>query len=331
MEERKHESNAYAAYLKDDKKILKSASGGVATALAEKVIDDGGYVVGVAYDKSYRKAEYVIVDDHKGIEKLKGSKYIEFDKSNIYRKVENLLKEGNTVLFFGLPCYIAGLYKVLKKEYINLVTCETICHGPTSAEVHKQYIEYLEKRYCSHIVEFSVRYKKAAWLPAYVYAKFENGKIYEEIFARTAYGYAFKVLSKKSCYNCHFKGKERTSDLTIGDFWGATEQDFFWNKLGVSVVLLHSKKGSDLLAGCKENIRLYETTWERAVEKNPMLLKSVECPVERERFEKLFNEKGLIYAYKKMLSNRERFIMVIYNLVPKKLIRILKTLSDFKE
>lgn len=49
---------------------------------------------------------------------------------------------------------------------------------------------------------------------------------------------------RPSCSECHFKGLERCSDFTLGDFWG------IWNikpemddHKGTSLVVVHSDKG----------------------------------------------------------------------------------------
>jgi hypothetical protein len=83
-EYKSHDIAVYAGYINDEMKLLQSASGGVATAISEKIITDGGYVAGVAYAKDFKKAEYIIVNKIEDIDRLKGSKYIESDKGNIY-------------------------------------------------------------------------------------------------------------------------------------------------------------------------------------------------------------------------------------------------------
>ena len=48
---------AYAGYIKTDE-LMKSASGGVASLLIQIVVEDGGVVFAVKYDKDYKKALY---------------------------------------------------------------------------------------------------------------------------------------------------------------------------------------------------------------------------------------------------------------------------------
>lgn len=48
-------------------------------------------------------------------------------------------------------------------------------------EVHRKFIEDLEKKYKSRVVSFNERYKKEGWVPSYLKVVFENGKVYEEL------------------------------------------------------------------------------------------------------------------------------------------------------
>ena len=309
----KHDVAVYGGYLNDNAKILQSTSGGIATALSEFMLQQGGYVAGVTYSNDMTKAEYVIIDSMSEVYKLKGSKYIDCDKKHIYDDVKKLIDGGQKVLFFGLPCIVGALYKFLGERPENLLTCELICHGPTYAKVHSDYIAFLEEKYKSKIVDFSVRHKKNAWTPGYLYARFKNGNIFQKPFYETEYGVAFSILGKKSCYHCKFKGNNRQADIMIGDFWGATEADVFWNKYGVSSIFAENEKGNSFLKATP-NIMLFETDFDRAVQDNQMVIKLKSPNIYRDRFESLMNEKGLIYAanhiygWKGILKKSKKFI-----------------------
>lgn len=305
MCEKPHDIAAYAAYLRDDSELLECASGGAATALARATIRNGGYVAGVAYTDDFSGARYVIVHTEEGLAALKGSKYIDAEKGTVYKDVQALLEQGEQVLFFGLPCVVAALKSVLKQEYDNLLTVELICHGPTDVRVHRQYVEHLETKYQSRLVDFSVKRKKGGWTPGYLYAAFENGQVYEERFYDTAYGYAFRAMAKKPCYSCKFRGDARVGDLTVGDFWGAVPEDPFWNKNGVSAVLVHTEKGLVRLRAA-EDIALFETTPQRIIEKNPSVVQPRTPRPETAKFTRLFEEKGLFYAVKHSKSWKVR-------------------------
>lgn len=322
----KHDVAVYGGYLNDNAKILQSASGGIATALSEFMLQQGGYVVGVAYSDDFYKAEYVVIDSISDVHKLKGSKYIDCDKKNVYSDVKKLLDAGQKVLFFGLPCIVGALYNFIGERHENLLTCELICHGPTYAKVHTEYIEFLEKKYKGKIVDFSVRYKNGTWTPGYLYAKFDNGHIFKKPFYETEYGFAFSILGKKSCYNCNFKGNGRKADIMIGDFWGATEADVFWNKHGVSSVFAETEKGNSFLKSTS-GITLFETSFDKAVQKNQMVIKSKTQHNYRDKFEELFSKKGLIYAVKHCYGWKGVLKNIVKKIIPYRMKPIIKTVA----
>lgn len=314
-EYKEHDVAIYGGYLDDESKLMQSASGGIATALTEYMLDQGGFVAGVAYSKDFYHAEYILIHDKSDVGRLKGSKYIECDKKNIYSDVKRLIESGEKVLFFGLPCTVAALYTFIGCRPETLLTCELICHGPTSSKIHQEYVAYLESKYKSKITDFSVRYKKDAWTPPYLYAKFDNGRIFKKPFYETEYGYAFSVFVRESCYHCMFKGNDRQGDIMIGDFWGATDKDKYWNRYGVSVVFAETNKGNGFLQSTP-GIKLFPTTFEKAVESNQMVIKSKQKAYMRNEFSKLLSEKGLIYAAKHSVSFKTRIKRTVLGIVP---------------
>lgn len=292
-----HDIAAYAGYVEDSQELLSCSSGGVATALARQMLRRGGYVAGVTYTPDFKEAVYAITNRPEELERFKGSKYCAVNMDTVYADVKALLDAGEQVLFIGLPCGVAGLRAYLKRDYDGLVAAELICHGPTPAKVHRQYVEHLEKTFGSPLAEFSVKRKKGAWTPGYLYAAFENGATYEKPFYHTEYGYAFATMAGKACYSCRFRGNNRTGDLMLGDFWGATEQDVFWNKEGVSSVLVHTEKGHELLLET-EDLRLFDTTFQKIVAGNPNIIRPRDSRPNRAKFEQLLESHDLFYAVK---------------------------------
>ena len=322
-EEKKHNIAVYAGYMEDNKELMECSSGGIATAISKNFIQNGGYVAGVAYSEDFYRARYEITNRIEDLERFKGSKYTEVYKGSIYKDAKALLDSGEKVLFFGVPCMVAAMKAFLKEDYENLITCDLICEGPTSAAVHEQYVKHLENRFGSKVTEFTVRRKKDAWVPKYLYAKFEDGQVFERNFRRTEYGYAFKVAGRESCYNCKFKGDNRKSDLTLGDFWGATEKDVFWNDKGVSLVFVHDEKAHKLLLNT-DCIKLFKSDFDRAVGENPMAIKSRKLRPEKKKFDKLFKKHGLIYAAKHSMKFKDRVSTWLKNIMPAWLEKLLK-------
>ena len=319
------ELKVYAAFCSNKLLLENSASGGVATALSVDVIKSGGYVAGVSYTSDFHDAEYILVNDLETLKKLQGSKYIRAKLNGIYEKVKNLLESGIYVLFIGLPCNIAGLKKYCKKDYQNLLTCELICDGPTKTEVHKQYIEYLEKKNGSKLDSFSVRHKKYGWPVSYLRAEFENGKVFSEEFYFTEYGYAFQLNKYEGCFNCQYKGLNYVGDLMIGDFWGAKDTDVFWNSDGISAILVRNERADKFLKSV-HSLVLFEENYERVVPNNKRIILPNENTRDRQEFSKCFNKDGLFLSVNKMMPRSRKMIIKIKRLCPSNIRRLVELL-----
>lgn len=318
-----HDVAVYGGYVNQHDKLMKSASGGIATALAEEMISRGGYVAGVAYTSDFRNAEYILTNNMADLERFKGSKYIDPIMNHIYQDVKALLEAGEQVLFIGFPCRVAALYQILGSRPDNLWTCELVCHGPTNPKVQSDYIDYLEQKYHSRVVDFSVRYKKKKWTPTYVYAKFENGKTFCKLLSETEFGYGFSVLAKEGCFQCKFKGNHRQGDIMVGDFWGASSKNTYWNPYGVSVIFAETQKGNAYLQSLS-NVRLFETTFEEAVKKNSKVITSRKKDRRCDQFSKLLKEHDLFYAMKHTMTTKDRIIRVLKKFIPQKLVPFVK-------
>lgn len=319
-----HNIKAFSGFYENADKLKKSASGGIASALAEKVISEGGIVFGVTYCDNYKNAKYIEISKHDEINLLKGSKYIHAEKGNIYKKVKTHVKQKQQVLFVGLPCEVAAVKSYLRKEYDNLITCDLICHGPTSPKVAEQYIDHLEQLHQSHLKFFSVRHKETGWTPVYMKAEFENNDIFIKPFSETEYGVAFVNMVRKSCENCSFKGDNRVSDLTIGDFWGITPSNKAYNKNGVSIILVNTEKGEKILREINE-FSLSEADINLAISSNPRL-NSSKPNAYRERFSDWFIRYGLFYACKKNMTFKQKIKKFIKMSTPKLLHPYMKTI-----
>lgn len=301
---------AYAGHYVDNKDLLKCASGGAASAIAEGFIKNGGVVISAGYSKDYKSALFYMIDDVNDINIIRDSKYFVTEKKvvvnenilSIYEFIAKLLVNKKSVLAIGLGCDIAAIYTYCKNHEIDtnqLYTIDLICHGPTFKEVHIGYIELLEKKYNSKIVNFSVKYKKKGWYPSYIYAQFENGKCFNEIWTDSIYKYAFDEFAREPCVDCKFKNENHRADLTVGDYWGIDKNKKVYNSAGVSAIIKNSEKGKELL----ENVDAMKFYLEPAelshiVNGNPMYEKSRI----RKRDSKLFLKNIKKYGLKKAVQ-----------------------------
>lgn len=237
---------AYAGYVNNEIELLSSSSGGIATAISKAFIEKfQGVVFGVRYSTNFKKTEYVCVDTNEGLEQLKGSKYSQSEKNDVYNSVVKQLEKGKKVLFIGLPCDVYALLRFCKNQD-NLYVCTLICHGVTSPKVLVEYLDsMLEVN--KKITKFSLRYKKMGWKPYYIFTELdEKEKIYEQ-FNTSMFGNAFLYLKRPSCNNCKIKRNTIHSDVTLGDFHNIVNTDHYYNKNGVSSIIIHNEKGKQLL------------------------------------------------------------------------------------
>ena len=79
-----------------------SSSGGVVTALAEKIIDKGGVVIGSASLEG--KVQHVIAQNSSELKALKGSKYVYSRNGKTYKEIKEILESKKIVLYVGTPC-----------------------------------------------------------------------------------------------------------------------------------------------------------------------------------------------------------------------------------
>lgn len=264
------EPKIYAIMNKDEEVINKSSSGGVFTALYEKIIGEGGYVVGVRYDENMR-AIYDIVNTIEECEKFRGSKYVSASIENVRNKVKEKLEEGKKVLFSGNPCQIVALRKYLGKEYENLYLVELICNSAPSPKVFRRYIEYLNNKFEKKVNNFEFRNKKNGWKKETVKITFEDGEEVYELGRYNNYHRAFMngFICRPGCYNCEFTGDTRKSDIVIGDYWGIDDVIPGINKdTGISVMKINTEKGEKIFNDIKEKMEYYESNFEDAYKKN---------------------------------------------------------------
>jgi coenzyme F420-reducing hydrogenase beta subunit len=292
-------TNIFACYRLDFEKRLKSQSGGIFALLAETILKQGGIVYGAAFDDDWN-LRHICVKDEKELLALQRSKYMQSDIDKIFFSVQHELSSGKRVLFSGTPCQIQGLKKFLRKDYDKLITIDLICHGVASPKVWNQYlVEYLKG---NRLVDFTVKdkIKKNA-----VVIRTDNGKENVEPYEQNAFtrGFCNNLFLRPSCHKCSFKGVERCSDITLGDFWGIERfYPEFADKYGISAALIHTEIGKNLFSSVEKSIKSIECTTEMLLNENPCVICSSKKNDNRDLFFKLWNQAGVIKSVKKILK-----------------------------
>ena len=278
----------YACINKDQDVKMSSSSGGVFSALAHWVINQGGVVYGAAFDDNF-KLKHQRAESIDGLDKFRSSKYLQSDTSGVFNKVKEDLEAGKQVLFSGTPCQIGGLYSVLDKKYDNLLTVDLVCHGVPSPMVWDKYLKFREQEAASVSDKVSFRDKKTGWKKYSLTIGFKNGDEYSKPLTEDLYmrGFLSHIFIRNSCTSCSFKNVHRQADITLADFWGVEKlyPDLNDDK-GVSLVMIHSPKGSDAFLQVKDTLVTQTVDFESAISQNSSMTASVKINPLSKRFYK---------------------------------------------
>lgn len=303
---------AYICQLPDKNVLSLSSSGGAFRALAEKIIEKGGVVFGCAYVEHGGKIvpSTIYVDNLNDLSKLSGSKYVQSEMGFAYKKVKILLEKGRIVLFSGTPCHISGLYGYLGKEYGNLYAVDLICHGVPNLKMFQAEISRIERKYKSAVKLFCFRDKKFfKWgIESYYYSfKLSDGTSYNGRASGLAYYDLFMrgEIIRDSCLKCPYACLERSSDITIGDAWGASAiygnlnvlagGSFDFNE-GLSLVAVNTIKGWRLFSELSTLI-LKRIDYGEIAKFNPQLRSPFRGSRNRDRYMSAFESHGITGLY----------------------------------
>lgn len=303
----------YAAKNKDENVRMKSSSGGIFTLLAESVIQAGGVVFGARFD-----SEWNVVHDYtesvEGLEAFRGSKYVQSDIGNNFKKAEAFLHVGRKVLFSGTPCQIAGLKKFLRRDYDALLTVEVVCHGVPSPMVWRDYLEYKRAKRAAGknsvssslnelpvITGISFRDKSNGWKKygfkiCYAASKaaentvsksadtpnYEITPFNEDVFMR---GFLKDLYLRPSCYHCAAKEGRSGADISIADYWGVGHfHPAITDDRGVGLILLNSEMGVRCCEMIRPQMQSERSEYKNALSANRAIIASVCEPKYRRLF-----------------------------------------------
>ena len=126
----------YAVKHKSEDVRMDSRSGGIFTALSDKILSEDGVVYGCILTKDFL-AVHARAENVEERNKMRGSKYIQSKLGDTFKKVQEDLDAGRRVLFSGTSCQVDGLKHYLGNEYNNLLCVDIVCHGVPSKKVWK--------------------------------------------------------------------------------------------------------------------------------------------------------------------------------------------------
>lgn len=288
--------HVYAAWAADIIDRNSSTSGGAATVFSKVVIEDHGVVFGAALDNEMN-VRHIEVSNIEETVRLKGSKYVQSEIRDIYKKVKVRLMENKQVVFIGTPCQVSGLNSFLgKNEYKNLITVDLVCHGTPSGQLLK---DYLKEKGIKKYDFISFRDKEGFNLKL----RLNDREVLNEPMEKCAYyrGFMKALFYRENCYSCPYAGSKRCSDITIGDFWGLGKEEKFDKSVedGVSLILINTKKGEDFFNKCSKEFYYEERSLHEAVEGNSQLRSPSLKHKNYDLFKKLYISKGIEFAVKR--------------------------------
>lgn len=286
----------FAIKHKNENIRIASRSGGFFTALSDIILDNGGVVYGCALNETFTAVHKRATNKVQRNE-FRGSKYVQSKIDNTYNLVAIDLINGLDVLFSGTPCQVHGLINLLKLKKIdtsNLLTIDILCHGVPSPKI---WSDYLSSNFdLKYIEKINFRDKETFGWREHVETITVNGKkISSKNYTDSFYSH---LILRKSCFNCHYKNKDRISDITIGDYWGIekNDRDFDDNK-GVSLVITNTDKGKLFFQKCSEQLIFKEFTLATSIQ--PALDHNYPEPANRSKFWQEYNGKNLVDLTKK--------------------------------
>ena len=297
------------SYKAKDSLRKNSTSGGAAAALSEEVINKGGSVFGASLNKDF-SLSHIKIESKKDIKRIQGTKYIQSDTIGSFNEIKADLSTNKTVLFIGTPCQVAAVknYVLVNKiDDKNLYLCDIICHGVPSNRAFNDFILWLKEK--ENFDKFYFRNKEISWRGDSCSIRSGDNLKRSKYISGFMNLYYSNLITNNACFNCKFTEPNRVSDITISDFWGIENANAkFEDNLGVSMVLLNTKKGEDLfssLSGKKQETEI-------SFAKQPNLKAPTKKPNGYEEFWQNYNIDN---ALKKYGAIKENFKTKIYNII----------------
>lgn len=316
----------YAVASKDRDVLRQSSSGGVFTLLAKVVLDNGGAVFGAAWNNGV-SLEHVCVENESDLQRLRGSKYVQSNTGDTFRRVKQLLGDGRQVCYCGTPCQISGLKSYLGKEYDGLFCIDLVCHGVPSMKLLKDDLKHVCGDKFDAIKDIRFRDKSYGW-GVKGSVVFDDSKIRYNAGNSPYYFYFLKgELYRESCYNCRYPSEGRQGDITLGDYWGI-RQDLIDKMgdvdpdLGVSCVIVNTQKGQQWLSSIEDKACIALTD-RQSVEKRNSQLTSPSVPLpEHEALLKGYTQSGYdVFKREYKKHTKDHIVRAVKNMIPAKIKR----------
>ena len=321
---------AVAAFAKDATTRFEGSSGGMFGVFSKKLLANGYIVYGAAFDEDL-KLQCMSANTEEELSPLYKSKYLQSDMTGGFKKIKEQLRAGKKILFVSTPCQVYALKSYLMEDYPNLLTVDFFCHGVPSQRFFNQCLAEEEKALGSKILRYGFRAKKKRGAtPHYVALSYEkNGRqkdIIDYYFVSPFYAIFQKYIDlRESCYNCRFAGRNRASDITIGDFHDIDRYIQGVNRFdGVSTVVLNTPKGYAMWDSCLEYVQAYPMDLEKLISDGQCFGNGTNRPARRDEFVDDYNKLEMEALLRKWANPNAYRKQQIYYGLPKAIRQKLK-------
>lgn len=325
----------YAARSSNEKDLSISASGAIFPLLAKEILRDNGVVFGAKWNDKW-EVEHSYCENEEDLYAFQGSKYTQSTIGNSYIEVRRFLRENRKVLFTGTPCQVLGLKNFLGKRYDNLFCVDILCNSVVSPLIWEDYLKYRLGQIGSSKEDIiDIKFRKKGKYPngaptTSIFSIKTKDDIIEEQLYTNAFGKAFGkgIICRPSCSKCPCANLLSRSDITIGDFWGATA---FYSKLnpniGLNLLVVKTAEGGALLERIKTSCQIIkEVKKDETINNGGLKWKDRTLPPVRQAFFGEFCKEQTLEGKMKLLNkySRDTFVCVIRTKFKAILRRILK-------
>lgn len=289
-------TQAFACINLDNQERDRSSSGGIYPLLAHEILTQDGVVFAACYNDKLEVVHEAIVDEQ-GLIASQGSKYVCSRLGDTFAEISNYVKADKKVLFVGTPCQCAGLISFLNENHISrdkVIVVDFVCHGIPGRRAWDSYQKSMSAS-GQKLTSVNMRDKSSGWSNGNYSWKeaFADGQ--EKITPRRESTFMKGMLSnlyiRPSCFECSFKGIERETDFTLGDYWGIGNHipDMDDDK-GTSLLLVHTETGLQVFESIRHHIRFADANIEKVIEGNACIVKSTGRNDKRNEFYRRLNE-----------------------------------------
>lgn len=209
------------------------------------------------------------------------------------------------MIFCGTPCQVSGLRTFLRKDYLNLLTIDLICHGVGSPTVFEACTKVISKQSGKKLKAYSFRAKRKVHESDHLtLLKFISGTeyVFQDPYIQL---FLKQTCLRPSCgENCKHRGsKKRPGDFTIADFKGLTSvfPDLLGTKKNYSTIVVNSEKALSVIPQLEKHMEMRPVAIDDIVKFNPLFDRHTWFSEDRDKFFAEFTKDsiGTIEKYTK--------------------------------